>query len=486
MARRHRRLSKAQDKLPKEAYNIATGRSMASQFGPRAANVDPLTSQWLTSLNTFPNDIHPGVGMLTYSHLRSMARVPYVASIIMTRMNQASDFAFAQPDPYSLGHVIQPIDKGRPLTRKDRVIMGEIQEMVLNAGDKYFPGGFEAALRQIVADTLTFDQVNVEPLMDHATQKPYGYCPVDPSTIRRAVPDRKVLADLRWDYDETAFVQVINNRIVREFNRHDLSWWIRNQESGIYRYGYGAPELEKAVSIVAALINAIIHNTVNYTTGIHSQNIIEAAILGNEERVGTLEKLISSSVSGPRQSRRTPVIQVNPNLQEYLKVHPLGSTNKEMEFSEWINFLKKQLASLFQMDPAELGDIFGNEGQKQQMNQTSPSDRIFASKERGLRPLMRRIARWFNDFLIKPYWPGYQLVFTGFDAQSEEKKLEMDLKAVTAIVSPNELRAERGLDPYDDPVSERPLNALYTAYIQNELDNQGGGLGVEDDLSSIL
>ena len=99
---------------------------------------------------------------------------------------------------------------------------------------------------------------------------------------------------------------------------------------------------------------------------------------------------------------------------------------------------------------------------------------------------MRQIARWFNDFLIKPYWPGYQLVFKGFDADSEEKRLELDLKAATTFLSPNELRIRRGLDPFDDPVSQRPLNALYSAYIQSELDSQFASSGVDDDLGSIL
>lgn len=874
--------------LPRETYQIPGQRGVAGfippYLPPKSANVDPLTAQWLTSLSAFPNDIHPGVGSLTYTQLRSMAAVPYVASIIMTRMNQASDFAFPQPDPYSLGFVVVPDRKGAILTRQDNIAIGEITDMLLTGGAHYFPGGFESALRAIVQDTLTVDQVNVEPLMNHMTQKPWGFCPVDPATIRRAIPDRKALADYRWDPAETAYVQVINNRVVREFTRHDISWWIRNQEDKIYRFGYGAPELEKAVTIVTALINAIIHNSVNYTTGIHGQNLIELGLIGGDERLTSAERQISSATSGVRNNRRTVLIQTNPNLQEQIKVHSLGFPNKEMEFSEWINFLKKQLCflpgervamadgtlkaietvqpgegvishsgrtravvntqtrmfdgdiitiqagggkvvratdehpflvasshvdgkmkrvfsdpewvtageivegrdylvvpkpkldkagtttdcidlgdyvntetnhigadfikprsnrsnrinryiplnestgyalglymaegcgcrtgsalqfsfgsgyeedtyalaaaeflrgvglkprvdykhnatnvvaaskplneafcklfgglatvkqvpaeirtasvavqraflsgyiagdgscweanqainlslatasrdaadqtqymllkqgvyagvhvcnaksrsghtlyqvrvsgsqlkdlsswltgpkgdklrglitsrpgpnptatkvystpayflvpvygtwrehysgpvhnmevdadhtycverfavhncSLFQMDPAEQGDIFGNEGQKQQMNQTSPSDRIFASKERGLRPLMRRIARWLNDFLIAPYWPGYKLVFVGFDAQSEERKLDLDLKAATTFLSPNELRIERGLQPFDDPVSKRPLNALYTAYIQSELDSQFTYGGIEDDPEQFL
>jgi hypothetical protein len=155
-----------------------------------------------------------------------------------------------------------------------------------------------------------------------------------------------------------------------------------------------------------------------------------------------------------------------------------------MEFSEWINFLKKQLCSLFQMDPAELGDIFGTENQRTQVGSASPTDRIIASKERGLRPLMRTIQRWINEFLIAPHWPGYRLTFRGFDAVSEEKKIELDLKAVSSFLSPNELRLERGLEPWDDPVSKRPLNALYTAYIQDQLANQQ--VDTEDDAKAVV
>ena len=484
MARRDKRQALQKSRIPLKAYEIQTGSSMEAQMPPRAANVDVLTQQWLSTQSVFPNDIHPGVGAMTYSQLRGMARVPYCAAIILTRMNQGTDFAFPQPDEFSLGFAIEPEKKGRILTRADRIAMAEIQEMFLNGGDVFVPGGSQTAIRQVIHDTLVFDQVNCEPLMNHMTQKPYGYCLADPATIRRAIPTREMLKDMRWDDNESALVQVMHNRIVREFSRHEMSMWIRNRETAVARLGYGAPEFEKVIGLVAALVNAIIHNSVNYTTGVHSQSIIEAGILGGDERIMTLERLITSSVSGVRQNRRTPVVQTNPNLQEYLKVHPLGSMTKEMEFNEWINFLKKQICSVFQMDPAELGDIFGNEGQKQQMNQTSPSDRIFASKERGLRPLMWTISRWFNDFLIQPYWPGYKLVFKGFNAQSAEKKLEMDLKAVTAILSPDELRIERGLEPFGDPVSSRPLNALYSAWIEQQLMNEGGNM--LDDPSTFL
>ncbi len=475
--RARKRSSIAKGTIPQKYYELPLRTYQSG--GPQAANIDPMTAQWLTSLSTFPNDIHPGAGVFTYSQFRQMAATPYVASIIFTRMNQGSDFALPQPDPYSLGADVERTD-GSPMLKKDRAVAGEIMEMYLNGGDRYFPGGSEAAIRALIAQTLTYDQANFEPLIDHATQKPYGWCPADAATIRRAAPTPKQLRDYRWDPDETAYVQVINNRVVKEFSRHEMSWCVRNRDASIYRYGYGAPELEKAITLITAIINAVIHNTVNYTTGIHSQNIIEAGILGNEERISTFERSVSSSMSGPRQSRRTPVIQTNPVLQEYIKVHPLGATNKDMEFSEWINFLKKSLCSLFQMDPAELGDIYGNEGQKQQMNQTSPSERIFASKERGLRPLMRQIARWLNDFLITPYWPGYKIVFKGFDAQSEERKLELDMKAVTGILTPDELRQERGRDPFGDPISQRPLNALWGPWTQQQLDAAQGLLDDPD------
>lgn len=471
----------AKGEIPKELLKPGGEVRLAS---PKAANLDPMSSMWLTAQSMFPSDIHQGTGILSYTTLRAMSRIPYIAAILLTRMNQASDFAVPQPDPYSIGHVITPDDKKRALTRKDRKTIAEIEDVILNAGREYFPGGFESFLRAIVHDTLVYDQVNVEKVMNHTTGKPRAFVPADPTTLRRKAPDRSQIKDMRWDIRDTGYIQVLNNRIVNEFTPDQMSWWIRNRETFMYRNGYGAPELEKAVSIVAALVNAITHNTVNYTTGIHSQNLIEAGIIGSDDRMSTLQRVIEVSTSGIRHSRRTPLFQVNPALQEYLKVHPLGSTNKEMEFSEWINFLKKQLCSLFQMDPAELGDIFGTENQKTQVGSSSPTDRIIASKERGLRPLMRTIQRWINEFIIEPHWPGYRMSFRGFDSVTEEKKIELDLKAVATFLSPNELRIERGLEPWDDPVSKRPLNALYTAYIQNELVKEQAP--IEDDVETLI
>lgn len=453
---------------------------------PRTANIDPLSSAWLSAYNSIPNDLHLGTGVFTYSMLRLMARVPWVHSIIATRMNQASDFAQPQRDPYSLGYVLRKRGlSSATLTRKDRTEIGEVNDLLQTAGADFFPGGLESFIRAATANTYTFDQINAEKLMNYATGKPWAFIPADPATIRRRVPTDADKSRLRWDTASTGYVQYINNRIVGEYTGEQMAFWVRNREDFIYRFGYGAPELEKAATIIYAMVNAVTHNIVNYTTGIHSQNLVEAGLLGADSRIDTLERMIAASTSGVRHSRRTPIIQTNPQLQEYLKVHPLSATNKDMEFSEWLNILKKDLCAIFQMDPAENGNIFGNEGQKQQINQTSPVDRITASKERGLRPLMRMMARWLNEWLIRPYWPEVELSFEGFDAISQEKKIDLDLKAVGSYLSPNELRIERGLEPWDDPVSNRPLNALYTAYIQNEI-NQSSMGGVDDSIPGVI
>lgn len=467
-------------------FRLAEAPQQARLVEPKSANIDPLSSAWLSAYTAIPNDLHLGTGVFTYSMLRLMARVPWVHSIIATRMNQAADFAQPQRDPYSLGYVIRKEGlTTATLTRRDRVEIGEIDELLQTGGAQYFPGGLESFTRAAVANTYAFDQINAEKLMNYATGKPWAFLPVDPATIRRKAPSDADKAKFRWDASNAGYVQYINNRIVGEFTAEQMAFWVRNREDFIYRLGYGAPELEKAATIIYAMVNAVTHNIVNYTTGIHSQNLVEAGLLGADSRIDTLERMIAASTSGVRHSRRTPIIQTNPQLNEYLKVHPLSATNKEMEFSEWLNILKKDLHAIFQMDPAESGNVFGNEGQKQQINQTSPVDRITASKERGLRPLMRMMARWLNEWLIKPYWPGYVLSFEGFDAVSQEKKIELDLKAVGAYMSPNELRAERGLPAWDDPVSNRPLNALYTAYIQHELDQQAIG-GVDDSLPGVI
>ena len=85
-----------------------------------------------------------------------------------------------------------------------------------------------------------------------------------------------------------------------------------------------------------------------------------------------------------------------------------------------------------EMDPAELGYVFGNEGQSSALNQGGPAQRIEYSKEKGLRPLLRALESWINRWIIGPIAPHLELSFVGLDTESEGQRLDAISKKVNS------------------------------------------------------
>lgn len=414
-----------------------------SAAGPKRWSFDPHTLAWNYAAEV-PDATHPGTFGLTYDLLHAMSRVPIVGAIIQTRINQVADFARIQPNPYAVGFQILMRDRRKtPNAAARKAIEQLTNDVILTAGGKYQPGGFEAFLRMITRDSLTYDQVNFEVFRERKTKLPAGFVPTDPATIRRAKPTQEAMDRGQWDPDKVTYLQIMDQEVVNEFGREEMSWGVRRHRSWTHAKGYGYPEIEELMGFITHLLNAETYNAVQFTTGINADSILTLSSDMDTEMFRAFQIMVAGMLSGVSNSRRTPLIQLNPELKEELKVVQMGKSNREMEYEKWINWLLKVVCSVFQMDPAELGFVFGNEGQSSSMGSMSVAERVAASKDKGLRPLLRAIEFWLNEMVIYPWDPDFELEFMGFDSRSEEEKLEMDVKAVKAFRSPNELRKER-------------------------------------------
>jgi hypothetical protein len=274
--------------------------------------------------------------------------------------------------------------------------------------------------------------------------------------------DEKLIDTKRWDFDDIAYVQWLDNEIKAEFTAKQLACGIRNPRTWIYAGGYGHPELEQLIFIVSNIINAQASNAANYMTGVHGNTLIELQTKMKDKKFATTERIIQAALSGPRQNKKTAIVQTNPDNNEAIKVHHLGGeSNADMQYSDWINFLLKTICSLYAIDPAEMGFIFGTENVKNQQYADSPVDRIISSKERGLRPIIRALAQWLNFWVIQPYWPHLKLEFVGFDARSEKEQNEFYQKSVTLWDTPNEIRAIKNKPPLMHPAADLPINTVF-------------------------
>jgi len=420
---------------------------------------------------------HQGTLGVNYNTLMVMSRVPIIGAIIQLRTNQLAEFAMPQMSRYGLGFKIAMRDKKAKATTAAENQIKEIQTLIQTCGGyKYEPQGFEGFMRKIVRDSLTYDQANFEVVYNKAG-KPGAFCAVDAMTIRRAIPKdakRKGGAAGLDSNDKDAFVQVLGNKQVAEFGRQEMAWGIRRPRTWMRVNGYGYPELEESMRIITNLLNAAEYNSNNFTHGVHANSILTVKSGMSKEVFAAFRRQFYAMVSGVRNAKRTPIIQLDPEMKEEISNVSMSQSNKEMEYSNWMSFLLKVLCSVYGLDAAELGFVYGNEGQAASLSQKGPEERIVASKERGLRPLVRAVQGWMNQWVVYPVDEDFEIQFVGFDAHSESEKVELDTKAVKAFKTVNEIRAEHDLPPLEDSVADMVLDPTYVQFATAGGEEEGG------------
>lgn len=371
-----------------------------------------------------------------YSTLDKLSRHNIASAIVQTRINQVSEFSNPTEENSSdpIGFRIKKRDGSLP-SDEEHLKIKQLERFIVDCGSETidFELTFESFLRQIVRDSLVYDQANFEVVRNKAG-KIIAFLPVDASTIRRA----------KSNDSEIKYVQVKNNKIISEFKEEELCFGVRRPRTSLGVKKYGHPELEELYQTLNHIYNAETYNASNFTNGISAAGIIAVKSKMNPKLFRAFRKEFYQMLTGTHNSKKTPLIQLDPDANEDLKALNLSASNAEMEYSQWINYLIKVTCAIYQMDPAEIGFVFGNESQRSTAVQSDPSARVLMGKEKGLRPLLRAIQSWINKYIVYQIDPNYQFEFIGIDAVSALDKQRIQ-KGRALYMTVNELRALSGL-----------------------------------------
>lgn len=453
---------------------------------PSAYDLDPSNYAAYTSSDSYRGSEHEGTSQLDYDILTYMSRVPVVSSILQTRINQIAEFCIPQEDQFKAGYVIRLRDKSKEPTDEERKEMQALSNWIETCGEGYKFGGawdFESFVRMITRDSLIYDQACFE-IIKNRGGAIIGFIPVDASTIRRASVTEEEKKEGRRDWVDSAYIQVINGKRVATFDNDKLAFCIRRPRTNIASRGYGFPELEELVKVVTHLVNAETYNASNFTNGIHANSILAIKSKMNPQLFRAFKREFYANLSGPAQAKRTPIIQLDPESQEEIESVNLGATAEEMGYKDWLGYLTKVACSVYQIDPAELGFVFGTEGQTGALTQQGPGARIQASKDKGLYPLLRSVQNWINRHIIHQVNEKYELRFMGLDADTEKDALASDIQRVSNYMTINEIRAKHSLDKIEG--GDVILNQAYITALgmsQQQAQEQGQGQQDEEDQS---
>lgn len=178
-----------------------------------------------------------------------------------------------------------------------------------------------------------------------------------------------------------------------------------------------------------------------------------------EEQLMDFQRHWIANVQGVESSHRLPITQ-----SEGLEWIDFQKTNVDMEFSHWYELLVKLTCAVYLIDPNELGfPIMGGVSQTP-LFESSQEWKLKASRDRGLKPLLKFIAKLLNKNIIDRIDDHFTLEFIGLDEMSEQDKHNMLAEQIASYMTLNEAR--RQLDLPDLPEGDVPMNPTYIQILQ--------------------
>lgn len=425
---------------------------------------------------------------LTYTTLKRMASAPIINAIIKTRKNQIADFAEPQADRYSTGFVIRKkpkLGQDTKMSVRDRRTANALTDFVLNCGGKssWTNDDFDAFIRKIVDDSLTYDQMTFECIRNRRGQLE-RFVATDAATFRLAdsafhddyenkyFKDRGSMIwfnrDLRVDAKPIngyypQYVQVYQNAIVNEFYPWELCFAVRNPSTSIYSNGYGCSELEDLISIVTSMLYSDEYNRRFFSQGSAPKGLLRVKGGMNKQALQQFRQQWQAMISGVMQSWKTPVVEADVDWID------LQKSNRDMEYNSWIEYLIKLTCAIYSIDPSEIGWDISRSGGNSGLFEASQADRLQHSKDKGLYPILKFIQRKINKYIIEPLNPDYEFVFMGLNGMTIEQELEMDIKKLNAFQTINEIRAKWDLPEIEEDEGDLIENSVYfQAYNQRK------------------
>ena len=301
-------------------------------------------------------------------------------------------------------------------------------------------------------------------------------------------------ADIKQrDAENPRYVQVVNGTPRAWFDEWEMAFGVRNPRTDLLSNGYGFSEVEMLLTTITAHINAETYNRKFFSQGSSQKGILSFTGQVPPDQLESFKRQWHQQVAGVQNAWRTPIVSGGKDSE--LKWINLHSTNKDMEWGKYVEYLIKTICGVYQIDPMEIGfDISRNStggssngggigGQGQQI------ERLKYSKDKGLDPLLRFIANMINEYVVWRLDPEFEFEFVGLNVVGEKEQIDLDKTKIETYKTINELRAEHDLPPLKDPTDIKNAGDLvmnnnfiqaYQSLSQAGMgDKMGGGMGME-------
>lgn len=285
---------------------------------------------------------------------------------------------------------------------------------------------YETWLEALLRDFFTVDQLACE-IAPTADGWPGQLCPLDAATVTPVYDEKRRL--LRYEQRPPQTPWAVKDPIT--FARTEMLYVQGNPCT--YRTMSVAP-LESLLLEVAGDLYAMKRNVDFFTDGFH-QDVIAFLEDVSQDEAERISAALDEKYKG--QAGGIPMIGVKGRIEQ------LRATNRDMEFTEFEHWLLQRACGVYQIDVSQVLML-----QPLQTKATGDQQQqIHQSK--SLAPNLAKIRRAFTQQILRQIDPGLRFVF------AEENKIDSATEATTdaariaaGTVTINEVRQERGLDPW--------------------------------------
>lgn len=503
-----------QEQLAREIYSsndptiIMKAQGALSKITPR---VDIERKSFILDPNALRegNEFQNRPIAIGFESLNRMSKTPIINAIIKTRVNQVASFAEPQRDKYSTGFKIQKRrgygeDQGESISKSEQKVIDYITDFILNCGsvNDWETDTFDTFVRKITRDSLVYDQCTFEVVYNQKGY-PVEFIATDASTYRiaqtfddqkfgelkqhspaalRNARDPRAVKQLKGYYP--SYVQIHQGLPVQYFYPWELCFGVRNPSTALKNNGYGVSELEEMIVTITNMLWADEYNRRFFNQGSAPKGIIKVKGNINETRLQQFKQQWLTMVAGVTNAWKTPIM--NADEMEWVD---LQKSNRDMEFSAWMEYLIKIGCAIFQIDPSEVNFPLPGGQQQSSLFEGSNKERLKHSKDKGLYPLLKFLQQKINKYIVNQIDDRFEFVFSGLEGTTYDQELDRAVKRVSNFTTINEERTAFGLKPLPDEQGDIVLNSIYfqaqqAAAMADQEQDMGGG--EEDDLYADL
>ena len=332
-------------------------------------------------------------------------------------------------------------------------------------------------------DSLIYDGWAIWTDMDKAGRiKSFSNLPA--SNIRLAHPKHGFKADPR------KFAALVDDtgQPVTPFTRDELVWRIRNVRNNPQVFGYGAPEIEQATTLLLAYQNAVELNASTFDkSAIPNGLILLKGDFWNADQIDLLMRAHQNMKMGISKVWGVPVLGVPEDGD--ITVLPLNDLKgQDVRYKDHMNMTIGACCTVWCFPVRRLG--FFSSGHSTD-NQPLPdeSTEISGVDDPGLPQLLLFIQDTINQYLLWPNWPHLRFSFQRIDPKTDnreyearrnartwaESRKEADLPELASLTDSEEHKELMNLIQLcpEDPNKASSFQSIVSTYLSNKYGNKG-------------